>query len=71
VVLCKCFSSFVDGSWIKCGSEFSSWNLGRPRFISGQRSFGVRVHLSVKTRMDDPELSYHPKAHFVDPTWVE
>ncbi|KAF8996538.1 hypothetical protein BDQ17DRAFT_1429685 [Cyathus striatus] len=52
-------------------------NLGRARFIPKQNSNGVRVHRSVKQRMEaefDGFLGkkYKPKAHFkVEPTWVD
>ncbi len=55
---------------------FSSLNLARPRFIPKQSS-GVKVHRSVRMRMDafhehNPEKKYKPKAHFaVTPTWVD
>lgn len=58
-----------DTSWA------SSWwfNLGRPRFIPKQALRGVKVHRSVKMRMEAEGSSrYKPKAKLaVDPIWVD
>ncbi|PBK59689.1 hypothetical protein ARMSODRAFT_1071279 [Armillaria solidipes] len=61
-----------DDKWV-------SWfgpNLARPRIIPKQSS-GVKVHRSVRLRMDafhehNPQKKYKPKAHLaVTPTWVD
>jgi hypothetical protein len=53
-------------------------NLARPRFIPKQIKNGVKVHRSVKIRMDaqyqDEKKGerYRPKAHLrVEPTWID
>ncbi|KAK7442224.1 hypothetical protein VKT23_016195 [Stygiomarasmius scandens] len=61
-----------DNSW---GSIFG-WNLGRGRFIPKQKKIGVRVHRSVKTRMesqDEHGRKYVPKANLnlECVTWVD
>ena len=52
------------------------WNLGGGRYIPSQASKGVRVHRSVKTRLDaeyEDGTKYHPRANldlkYV--TWVD
>ena len=54
-----------------------SVNFGGPRVIPGQQELGVKVHRTVKTRMDapDPELfkdkGYKPAAKVdIEPIWV-
>jgi hypothetical protein len=57
-----------DDNWV----TWFALNLGRGRFIPGQAKKGVRVHRSVKTRMD-AEGGYTPKAN-LDlgcVTWVD
>ncbi|KAF8581738.1 hypothetical protein K439DRAFT_200070 [Ramaria rubella] len=62
-----------DNSW---ASTFG-WNLARPRFIPKQKKQGVKVHRSVKMRMEAeyeayPGTKYKPRALFsVEPTWVD
>ncbi|KAG6866325.1 hypothetical protein C0991_005792 [Blastosporella zonata] len=52
-------------------------NLANPRFIPKQHSNGVKVHRSVKLRMDAQsppghKCKYSPRAHFsVEPTWID
>jgi len=54
----------------------TSWNLGRGRYIPRQSSSGVRVHRSVKTRLDaeyEDGRKYKPKANLglKNVTWVD
>ncbi|KAG6829309.1 hypothetical protein H0H92_004987 [Tricholoma furcatifolium] len=62
-----------NNEWI---SNFRS-NLANPRFIPKQHTRGVKVHRSVKLRMDakPPEghkHRYKPKAHLaVEPIWID
>jgi hypothetical protein len=52
-----------DDSW---GTQFG-WNLGKGRVIPRQKANGVRVHRSVKTRLEATAKSdrqYKPKAVF-------
>ncbi|KAF9565098.1 hypothetical protein CPC08DRAFT_630430 [Agrocybe pediades] len=61
-----------DNSW----SAYFGWNLGRGRFIPKQKSRGVRVHRSVKIRMEAEHLNgkkYEPKANLKleNVTWVD
>ncbi|KAG6820254.1 hypothetical protein H0H93_003262 [Arthromyces matolae] len=52
-------------------------NMAHPRFIPKQHSNGVRVHRTVKLRMDAQpshghKSKYKPKAHLaVEPTWID
>ena len=54
-------------------------NMARPRFIPKQAKNGVKVHRSVKLRMEaeyeDARRKgekYSPRAHFhVEPTWID
>jgi hypothetical protein len=54
-------------------------NLARPRFIPKQATNGVKVHRSVKLRMEaeyedarEKGEKYDPRAHFhVEPTWID
>lgn len=60
-------NEWVDRLW---------FNLGRPRFIPKQRKNGVKVHRSVKMRMDalhEDGSKYVPRAHFdlKYTTWVD
>ncbi|KAK7062837.1 hypothetical protein VNI00_000332 [Paramarasmius palmivorus] len=60
-------------------NEWVSWfgmNLARPRFIPKQKSNGVKVHRSVKARMEASRewdgKKYVPRANLsVEPTWVD
>jgi hypothetical protein len=62
-----------DLTWV---STFS-WNLGRPRIIPKQAVRGVKVHRTVKMRMEaeghgKAKAKYKPKAALtVEPTWVD
>ncbi|KAJ6607609.1 hypothetical protein B0H10DRAFT_1921719 [Mycena sp. CBHHK59/15] len=55
-----------DNTW----ASYFGWNMGRGRFIPKQKQNGVRVHRSVKDRM---EAGYEPKAKFdlARVTWVD
>ncbi len=47
-------------------------NLGRPRVHPGQEVTGIKVHRSVKTRMQAKHLNYTPRLKFdVEPEWVD
>ena len=56
-------------------------NMAQPRFIPKQRTNGLKVHRSVKLRMEaefedekrrNKGKKYVPKPHFkVEPTWVD
>ncbi|GJJ13726.1 hypothetical protein Clacol_007982 [Clathrus columnatus] len=52
-------------------------NLGRPRKITGQKRHGVKVHRSVKIRMEAGQVvaegvAYTPRAKWkIEPTWVD
>ena len=47
-------------------------NLARPRVLPGQQKHGIKVHRSVKTRVETKELSYRPRLQFdVEPEWVD
>ncbi|KAF7358996.1 DUF2235 domain-containing protein [Mycena sanguinolenta] len=61
-----------DNSWV----TFLGWNMGRGRFIPKQQTNGVRVHRSVKTRLEAETENggrYKPKAAFDvrRTTWVD
>lgn len=61
-----------DNTWI----SYLGWNLGRGRFIPKQKTNGIRVHRSVKARLEAQTESgekYKPKAAFdlERTTWVE
>ncbi|KAL0577577.1 hypothetical protein V5O48_004409 [Marasmius crinis-equi] len=62
-----------DNSW----ARYFGWNLGRGRFIPKQKTRGVKVHRSVKMRMEAVHESnktrYVPKAKFDEryTTWVD
>ncbi|KIM78387.1 hypothetical protein PILCRDRAFT_75759 [Piloderma croceum F 1598] len=61
-----------DDTW----THTLSINFGRPRIIPKQSKLGVKVHRSVKTRMDVKKLfkdkDYSPAAKWgVEPTWVD
>ncbi|KAF7358977.1 DUF2235 domain-containing protein [Mycena sanguinolenta] len=61
-----------DNSWV----AFLGWNMGKGRFIPKQKTNGVRVHRSVKTRLEAQTESggkYEPKAAFdlERTTWVD
>ncbi|KAK1235171.1 hypothetical protein PQX77_001610 [Marasmius sp. AFHP31] len=61
-----------DNSWV----NFLGWNLGRGRIIPKQKKNGVKVHRSVKMRMEATHESggrYVPKAKFDEryTTWVD
>ncbi|KXN83389.1 hypothetical protein AN958_01526 [Leucoagaricus sp. SymC.cos] len=64
-----------DNEWVtRVGS-----NLARPRFIPKQITSGIKVHRSVRLRMEaqyenekKKGKQYKPKAHFrVEPTWID
>lgn len=47
-------------------------NLARPRVLPNQREHGIKVHRSVKMRMEVQDLKYKPKLKFdTTPEWVE
>lgn len=47
-------------------------NLGRGRVKRHQEKSGIRVHRSVKLRMEAEELKYTPRLKFeVDPIWED
>ncbi|GLB38791.1 putative uncharacterized alpha/beta hydrolase domain (DUF2235) [Lyophyllum shimeji] len=58
---------------------YFSANLAKPRFIPKQRTSGVKVHRTVKLRMEanppkesKKQKKYKPKAHLsVEPTWID
>jgi hypothetical protein len=61
-----------DNTW---ASSFK-WNMGRGRFIPKQKTNGVRVHRTVKTRLEAETghgRKYKPKAEFdlEQTTWVD
>ncbi|KAJ6530931.1 hypothetical protein DFH09DRAFT_1183713 [Mycena vulgaris] len=61
-----------DNSWAK----YFGWNFGKGRFIPKQKKNGIRVHRSVKTRMEaqtEDGKYYKPKAAFdlSRTTWVD
>ncbi|KAF8892854.1 hypothetical protein CPB85DRAFT_1230449 [Mucidula mucida] len=59
-----------DNSWTKAITV----NRGRPRFIPRQRRDGVKVHRSVKLRMEAEGLNYKPRAEWhsnTTVTWVD
>ena len=46
-------------------------NLGRPRVLPDQEKNGIKVHRSVKMRMDIQSLKYKPKLKIGDEAeWV-
>ncbi|KAJ7174161.1 hypothetical protein C8R43DRAFT_977286 [Mycena crocata] len=61
-----------DNAWM----SYFGWNMGRGRFIPKQKANGVRVHRSVKLRLEAQTESggkYKPKAAFdlERTTWVD
>jgi hypothetical protein len=61
-----------DNTWV----SYLGWNMGKGRFIPKQKTNGVRVHRSVKTRLEARTESggkYEPKAAFdlERTTWVD
>jgi len=57
-----------DGTW----ATSSQMNWGRPRVHPGQEVTGIKVHRSVKTRMQAKHLNYTPRLKFdVEPEWVD
>ncbi|KAJ7174101.1 hypothetical protein C8R43DRAFT_1230806 [Mycena crocata] len=61
-----------NNSW----ASYFGWNMGRGRFIPKQKKNGVRVHRSVKTRLEaetEDGAKYKPKAAFdlERTTWVD
>ncbi|KAF9039699.1 hypothetical protein BDZ89DRAFT_981890 [Hymenopellis radicata] len=61
-----------NNSW----AVYFGWNMGRGRFIPKQKSNGIRVHRSVKTRLEaqtETGGKYEPKAAFdlERTTWVD
>lgn len=61
-----------DNSW----TRFYAWNLGRGRRIPRQNLYGVKVHRSVKTRLEASyadKKKYSPKAklHLDKIIWVD
>lgn len=71
------FCVFVDFSALRvavAGADASvdRMNWGRPRVVPGQEMTGIKVHRSVKMRMEHPDLNYTPAVKFdVEPTWVD
>lgn len=69
----------VGVSLVSFGADVSEDDLlvrlsvGNPRRIPRQHTSGIKVHRSVKMRMEaETGNRYHPKAAFtVDPTWVD
>jgi len=79
----------VKGWWIleilpnkqRYQKEDDSWthargvNFGKPRIIPKQAKLGVKVHRSVKVRMEAEDffkdVKYKPAANFLEPTWVD
>ena len=66
-------------SWVMMILWICRSNMARPRFIPKQAKNGVKVHRSVKLRMEaeyeDARRKgekYSPRAHFhVEPTWID
>ncbi|KLO09282.1 hypothetical protein SCHPADRAFT_907921 [Schizopora paradoxa] len=57
-----------DGTW----ATVTQMNMGRPRVHPGQELTGIKVHRSVKTRMEAKHLGYTPRLKFdVEPEWVD
>lgn len=61
-----------DNTW----SSYLGWNLGRGRIVPKQKKQGVRVHRSVKMRLESQHTDgskYKPKANidFQYATWVD
>ncbi|KAJ7603278.1 hypothetical protein B0H17DRAFT_1121802 [Mycena rosella] len=61
-----------DNKWV----TYLGWNMGRGRFIPKQKTNGIRVHRSVKARLEAQTESggqYKPKAAFdlERTTWVD
>ncbi|KAJ7490759.1 hypothetical protein FB451DRAFT_1124330 [Mycena latifolia] len=61
-----------DNTW----ATFYGWNMAKGRFIPGQKRLGVRVHRSVKTRLEAQTADggkYEPRAAFdlERTTWVD
>ncbi|KAF9040238.1 hypothetical protein BDZ89DRAFT_1100225 [Hymenopellis radicata] len=59
-----------DNSWTKAITV----NRGRSRFIPRQHHDGIKVHRSVKLRMEAEGLNYKPRSQWkpeVVPTWVD
>ncbi|KAJ3789554.1 hypothetical protein GGU10DRAFT_343154 [Lentinula aff. detonsa] len=61
-----------DNSW----SSYFGWNMGRGRIIPKQKKQGVKVHRSVKMRLEAQHKDgskYQPKANidFANATWVD
>ncbi|KAJ7621997.1 hypothetical protein DFH06DRAFT_1009614 [Mycena polygramma] len=61
-----------DNTW----ASYFGWNIGRGRFIPKQKTNGIRVHRSVKTRLEaltENGEAYQPKAVFdlERTTWVD
>lgn len=49
-------------------------NLASPRVLPDQKRHGIKLHRSVKMRMDAEHLKYKPKLcieHGVEPTWID
>ncbi|TFK33598.1 hypothetical protein BDQ12DRAFT_690919 [Crucibulum laeve] len=63
-----------NNEWV---SYIGRSNMGKPRFIPKQAKNGVKVHRSVKLRMEAEHervkgKKYVPKAHLhVEPTWID
>lgn len=50
----------------------SRMNLARPRVLPDQKKHGIKVHRSVKMRMEARAMKYKPKLKFdVDPEWAD
>lgn len=58
----------LDGKWEK----HTVMNWGRPRTRPHQKKRGIKIHRSVKLRMDAKELAYSPQLQLmVEPEWMD
>ena len=55
------FSFFLSRLVRLLRGDFCRMNLGRPRVLPDQEKNGIKVHRSVKMRMDIQSLKYKPK----------
>jgi hypothetical protein len=69
-------TNLADWFWLLMFCPFlRSINFGGPRIIPKQHQIGVKVHRSVKIRMEAPELfkdkKYMPAAKLdIEPVWI-
>jgi hypothetical protein len=74
VIKCVC-EPRVGRCFLRSLTRGTSVNFGRGRPVPGQKRVGVKVHRTVKTRMDADGLEggrYRPKAKLeVEPIWVD